>query len=29
MQDTDIANGNALPDEVKIDLNVLSLLMLN
>ena len=29
MQDTDIANGNALLDEVKIDLNVLSSLMLN
>jgi hypothetical protein len=29
MQNTKITNGDALPDEVKIDLNVLGSLMLN
>jgi hypothetical protein len=29
MQNTKIANGDSLPDEVKIDLNVLGSLMLN
>ena len=29
MQNTKITNGDSLPDEVKIDLNVLGALMLN
>ena len=29
MQNTKITNGDSLPDEVKIDLNVLGVLMLN
>ena len=29
MQNTKVTNGNSLPDEVKIDLNVLGSLMLN